>query len=159
MPVVATPSTPIVLTEDEVRRFMRDYPNKNILLDDVEFNLLDIQQGLDVITSAYNTMTPITSISIYGWPTTGKYLLLLGVAWYLIQSSTFLQLRNQATYQDGDIAPIGIDDKFALYMALWQQMKAEWTAAVKEFKIQLNLESAYGRLSSGYLNVSRYRVT
>ena len=64
MPVVATPSTPIVLTEDEVRRFMRDYPNKNILLDDVEFNLLDIQQGLDVITSAYNTMTPITTTRI-----------------------------------------------------------------------------------------------
>lgn len=156
MPVVATPATPIVVTVDQIRRFMRDYPNKNILLDDVEFDQDDVNQGVEMVTSAYNVVTPQTSISPQGWPITGQYLLLLGVAWYLIKSASFLQLRNQATYQDGDIAPIGIDDKFGLYMQLWQTLKAEWDQLVKDSKIQNNLESVYGDLSSGYRNVSRY---
>ena len=156
MPVVATPATPIILTVDQVRRFMRDIPSKNILLDDVEFSQDDVNQGIEMVTSAYNVITPLSNISPQGWPSNSQYLLLLGVAWYLIKSCTFLQLRNQATYQDGDIAPIGIDDKFGLYMQLWQTLKAEWDQTVKESKIQLNLESVYGDLSSGYRNVSRY---
>lgn len=156
MPVVATPATPVILTVDQVRRFMRDYPNKNILLDDVEFSQDDINQGIEMVTSAYNIITPQTNISAQSWPPHKQYLLLLGVAWYLIKSCSFLQLRNQATYQDGDIAPIGIDDKFLLYNQLWQTLKAEWDQLTKDSKIQDNLESSYGELSSGYRNVSRY---
>ena len=156
MPIVATPATPIIVTLDEVRRFMRDYPNKNILLEDVEFSQEDVNQGVVMVTSAYNVMTPISMIDPTGWPSGSKYLLLLGVAWYLIKSAAFLQLRNQATYQDGDIAPIGIDDKFPLYMQLWQALKQEWDEMTKLYKTQLNLESAYGNLASGYRNVGRY---
>lgn len=159
MPIVATPSTPIVLLEDEVRRFMRDYPDRNILLEDVEFSQEDVNQALRMVTSAYNSTTPITSITPDSWPYGQEYLMLLGVAWYLIMSGTFLQLRNQATYQDGDIAPIGIDDKFPLYMALWQSLKQSWDEMVKTTKTQLNLESSYGTLSSGYLNVARFHHT
>lgn len=156
MPVVATPATPIIVTEDQVRRFMRDYPDKNILLDDVEFDQDDVNQGIEMVTSAYNIITPLTNVSPQAWPANQQYLLLLGVSWYLIKSCSFLQLRNQATYQDGDIAPIGIDDKFPLYMNLWQTLKAEWDQLVKQAKIQANLECIYGAMSSGYRNVSRF---
>lgn len=159
MPVVATPASPVIVTLDEVRRFMRDYPNRNILLDDVEFMQEDIEQAVVYVTGAYNAMTPLSSISPQGWPQNLRYLLLLGIAWYLIKSATFLQLRNQATYQDGDIAPIGIDDKYPQYMALWQALKQEWDEMTKNAKIQMNLESAYGKLSSGYHNVSRFHHT
>ncbi len=156
MPVVATPATPVILTVDQVRRFMRDYPNRNILLDEVEFDQDDVNQGIEMVTSAYNSITPLGGISAQSWPPDFQYLLLLGITWYLLKSGAFLQLRNQATYQDGDIAPIGIDDKFSLYMQYWQTLFAEWQGMVKEAKIQLNLESTYGSLSSGYRNVSRY---
>lgn len=156
MPIVATPATPVVIAVDEVRRFMRDYPDKNILLDDVEFSLEDINQGLDFVVGAYNAVTPISSLSVEGWPSNLRYLLLLGVSWYLIKSCAFLQLRNQATVQDGDIAPIGIDDKFPLYMQMHRELKTEWDFLVRQVKTQLNLESGYGCLSSGYRNTSRY---
>jgi hypothetical protein len=156
MPVVATPATPVILTVDQVRRFMRDYPNRNILLDDVEYEQDDVNQAIEMVTSAYNSITPLSLISPQSWPPGFQYLLLLGITWYLIKSGTFLQLRNQATYQDGDIAPIGIDDKFSLYMQYWQTLFAEWQSMVKEAKIQMNLDSSYGELSSGYRNVSRY---
>ncbi len=157
MPVVATRATPIVVTVDQVRRFMRDSPALNVNLDDVQFSQAEINQGVEMVTSAYNSTTPLSNISIKGWPGAFQYLLLLGVTWYLIKSESILQLRNQVTYQDGDIAPIGVDDKYTLYMALWQALKGEWDEQVKLAKTQLNLESCYGSLSSGYLNVSRQR--
>jgi hypothetical protein len=134
---------------------MRDYPNNNILLDDVEFSQDDVNQGVEMVTSRYNTVTPISSISPTSWPSNMKYVLLLGVAAYLIKSCAMLQLRNQATYQDGDIAPIGIDDKYPLYAQLFQMLDAEWMQLVQAAKIQMNLESAYGCLGSGYRNVAR----
>jgi len=156
MPVVATPATPIILTVDQVRRFMRDYPNKNILLDDVEFSIDDVNQGIEMVTSRFNVLTPQSYFSASGWPTNLQYLLLLGVAAYLIKSCAFLQLRNQATYQDGDIAPIGIDDKYPLYIQFAQILDNEWMQLAQAVKIQNNLECAYGSLSSGYRNVARF---
>ena len=69
MPVVATPSTPVILTVDQVRRFMRDYPDRNILLDGVEFDINDINQGIEFVTSRFNVVTPITTISYLSRPT------------------------------------------------------------------------------------------
>lgn len=156
MPIVATPATPVILTVDQVRRFMRDYPDKNILLDDVEFTQEDINQGVEMVTSKYNIITPQTVITPQGWAINAQYLLLLGVAAYLIFSAAQLQLRNQATYQDGDIAPIGIDDKYPMYIQLYQQMNSEWMQLAQQVKIQNNLEAAYGCLASGYRNTSRF---
>jgi hypothetical protein len=159
MPIVATPSTPVILTVDQVRRFMRDRPDYNILLDAVDYTQDDINQGIEMVTSRYNVFTPQTNLLAQSWPPHMQYVLLLGVAAYLIKSSAFLQLRNQATYQDGDVAPIGIDDKYPLYIQFAQVLDAEWSQLVQQVKIQNNLESAYGNLSSGYVNVSRYHHT
>jgi len=156
MPVVGTPSTPVILTVDQIRRFMRDRPDYNILLEKVEFTDADVNQGIEMITSRYNAFTPQTSLLSQSWPPHLQYVLLLGVSAYLIKSCAFLQLRNQATYQDGDIAPIGIDDKYPLYIQFAQILDAEWAQLVQQIKIQNNLEGAYGCLSSGYRNVSRY---
>lgn len=156
MPVVATPATPVILTVDQVRRFMRDYPNNNILLDDVEFTIADVNQGIEMVTSKYNAFTPQTNLLPQSWPQHLQYVLLLGVSAYLIKSCAFLQLRNQATYQDGDIAPIGIDDKYPMYIQFAQLLEAEWNGLVQQIKIQNNLEGAYGCVSSGYVNVTRF---
>ena len=159
MPVVATPTTPVIVSQDQVRRFLRDYPNNNILLDDVEFKQDEINQGVEMVTSRYNAITPQTGILPQSWPQHLQYVLLIGVASYLMKSAAFMQLRNQATYQDGDIAPIGVDDKFPLYMQFAQALDSEWLQLVTNIKIQNNLESGYGSLSSGYVNVARYHYS
>jgi zona occludens toxin (predicted ATPase) len=79
------------------------------------------------------------------------------VAGYLIKSAAILQLRNQATYQDGDIAPIGVDDKYPLYMQLAQQLESDAQATFLQVKMQNNLEGMYGSLGSSYAYVGRYR--
>jgi hypothetical protein len=156
MPVVATPATPVIVTVDQVRRFMRDYPDNNILIDDVQFSQDDVNQGVEMITSAFNAITPQTRFLPQSWPQHLQFLLLQGVTWYLLQSEVFLQIRNQATYQDGDIAPIGIDDKYSQYQQLAQVLRQSWEHTAQQVKIQNNLESMYGSISSGYRNVSRF---
>lgn len=156
MPVIGTPSTPVILTVDQVRRFMRDRPDYNILLDKVDYAQDEVNQGIEMVTSRYNAFTPQSTLIPQSWPSHLQYVLLLGVSAYLIKSGAFLQLRNQATYQDGDIAPIGIDDKYPLYLQFAQLLDAEWSQLVQQIKIQNNLESVYGSVSSGYTNVSRY---
>lgn len=68
----------------------------------------------------------------------------------------FRQTRNQVTYQDGDIQPIGLDDKQAQYLALAAMCKQEFETTAKNFKISQNMEACYGSLGSGYRNVSRF---
>lgn len=155
MPVVGTPTTPTVVSKDQVRMFMRDYANNNILLDDVQFTDVELNLALEMAVSAFNTVTPQTNLTPSSFPTPLQYLLLIGTTRFLLMSESFVQVRNQATVQDGDIAPIGISDKAQLYAQMAQQLKAEWDELTRGVKTQNNMESAYATLGSGYRNTSR----
>ena len=156
MPVVGTPTTPTVVSKDQVRMFMRDYANNNIVLDDVQFTDVELNLALAMAASAFNTITPQTNFTPQTFPPQLMYLLLIGTSRFLLMSESMLQVRNQATVQDGDISPIGISDKASLYAQLAQQLKAEWDELARGVKTQNNLESAYATLGSGYRNVSRF---
>ena len=136
--------------------FLRDRADKNILLDDVQFSDDELNLAMEMAASAYNMVTPQTMLTASSFPQHLRYLLLVGTVRFLLMSESFLQVRNQATYQDGDIAPIGIDDKAALYSQLAQALKAEWDEAVRGVKTQNNLEAAYNSVGSGYRNTSRF---
>lgn len=157
MPVVGSPTTPFIVSKDQVRMFMRDRADKNILLDDVQFTDAELNLAAEMAVSAFNAVTPQTRHTPSSFPEHLRYVLLLGITRFLLMSESFVQVRNQATYQDGDIAPIGIDDKAALYSQMAQQIKAEWDELVRGIKTQNNMESAYNSLGSGYRNVSRHR--
>lgn len=160
MPILATPTTPRLVSRDEVRRWLRDYPPGyvpgtgvlSVLLDGVEFSDADIDAGLQHAADRYNGVTPVTNLSPDLLP---RVLLLYGAVAYLLQSESFRQLRNQADAQDGDVAPVGLDSKNNPYaqnaMALWQK----WDELARGVKTQRNMEAVFGGLSSGYLSVSR----
>ncbi len=136
--------------------FLRDRADRNILLDDVQFTDDELNLATEMAVSAYNTVTPQTNLTPPTFPPHLRYLLLIGTARFLLMSESFLQVRNQATVQDGDISPIGIDDKAALYSEMARQLKAEWDELVRGVKTQNNMESAYTTLGSGYRNVTRF---
>ena len=150
MPVVGTSVRPNFVTVDHVRRFMRDYPDKNKLLDTVEFTDEELNQALEFVTSRYNALTPSSNMTSSQWPQHMQYALLQAISGYLLRSMAFSQLRNQVTYQDGDIAPIGVDDKFPLYMQFAQYMEDSAQQTLQQLKIQRNLEGMYGGFGSGY---------
>jgi hypothetical protein len=136
------------LTLGQVTRFLRDYPSYNILLDDVQFSEEDINQAMYFAIQKYNAMTPVTNFTSENFP--NDYVLLLGTCCFLMHSEAFLQVRNQLTYSDGDVQPIGVDDKMALYLRLKDDLNAEWTAVARAMKTQRNMEQGYGSLRSGY---------
>ena len=156
MPVVASPASPNVVTKDQVRMFMRDRADKNILLDTVQFTDDELNLAMDMAVSGFNAVTPQSNFTPQTFPSHLKYLLLIGTTRFLLMSESFLQARNQATVQDGDIAPIGIDDKAQLYAQLSASLKAEWDELTRGVKTQNNMEGAYNSLGSGYRNTSRF---
>jgi hypothetical protein len=160
MSVTATAvDTPQVTTED-VRWFMRDFngrvPNTgvtNILLDGVEFSNEDINRAIRFTVSRWNLIAPISSDSAGTVP---DWLLMVGVCEMLLISEAMRQNRNALTYTDGNVAPIGIDDKMQAYMALAQLMKSEFEEKTKVYKVTRNLDLAWGSLGSGYRISTRY---
>lgn len=134
----------------DVVRFLRDYPSYNILLDTVQFDDDDIVAAIRFAISEYNAITPISSLDT-GNPDAfpNEWLLLLGAASHLMTSEAFLQIRNQVTYNDGNVA-IGVDDKWQAYINLRNALKQDWKTTAQKFKQQKNMEGAYDSLSSGY---------
>lgn len=131
-----------------VQRFLRDYTQNNILLDAVQFEEEDVRDAIKFAIAEYNALTPVSTTDEDSFP--NDWVLLMGICAHLMRSESFLQLRNQATYQDGDIQNIGVDDKFNFYNQLAQQLKADWKDAAQKIKQQRNMESMYDSLSSGY---------
>lgn len=159
MPVIGYAVTTAMPSRDEVRRFMRDYPGPvrdtgviNVLLDNVEFSDADIDAALSYAVDLYNAMTPMTNIGMAQLP---RVVTLYGAVSHLMLSEGMRQLRNQATVQDGNVQPIGIDDKQALYQQWANWMRDQFNTMARQIKNQRNMELAWGGLSSGYINTSR----
>jgi hypothetical protein len=159
MPVNATPTTPLVVTIDDIRGFLRDVAGAvpgtgvtNILFDLPEFSDVDIQRAIKFSVARFNVITPPSNDS---QDTINVWLLLLAVSEFLMRSEAFRQTRNQITYPDSE-RPIGLDDKQQQYLALADTLKVEFEEKAKAYKISRNMESCYGSLGSGYRSVSRF---
>lgn len=160
MPVTGTPTATPAISSEEIRMFMRDVAGQvpgtgveNIMFDLPEFSDADINRAMKFTVARFNVMTPPSNDAMEG---INIWLLLMGCCEFLVTSEAFRQQRNQVTYQDGDIQPIGLDDKQALYLAMAQLLKAEFEEKAKSWKVSRNMESAYGSLGSGYRAVSRF---
>ena len=158
MPVTLPGLTSPVSTED-IRFFLRDIPDMNPLLDTVEFKDSDIERAMRFTMYKYNAITPISSYQDPAY--LNGYVLLLGACSILLRSEGLRQLRNQVTAQDGNISPVGLDEKQALYAQWADRLGAEFDELAQKIKIQLNMESVYGGpssggFSSGYRYMGRY---
>ncbi|MEM4206445.1 MAG: hypothetical protein QXQ43_04115 [Nitrososphaerota archaeon] len=156
MPITATPTNNIpVVTVEEVRVFMRDLPKYNKLLDDFQFSQREVDFAIDLTVEEFNSFPPpIQKFTVDNFPS--KYILLLGVVGNLLSSESILQLRNQVNSTDGDVVPLDIDNKSPQYQQLGNYYKAMFKELSLLKKQEINIESCYGRIPSGYAGVSRY---
>lgn len=162
MPITGTPAVVQAVTADDIRGFLRDVagqiPNTgviNVLLDGCEFSDADIQRAIRFTVARYNAITPITRWDVNSL---NSWVLLVGTTSFLMRSEALRQLRNQVTVQDGDIAPIGVDDKQALYNQMASQCDDEFLRMARAIKTQQNMEAAYGSFGSGYRSTSRFHA-
>jgi hypothetical protein len=164
MPVQLTPDTTFSLTTEDIRAFMRDQPEYNILLDDVEFSNVDIQRAMRLTVAKWNALPPITNLT--GPEFLNEWVLLCGVCCILLKSEGLRQKRNQLTVQDGNIANVGLDEKESLYLKWSMIFCDEFERLAQAAKIQQNMESILddgrGRcgpsngFGSGYRYIGRY---
>jgi len=134
-----------VIDPEEVREFLRDFPDKNPLVDGVEFSDAEAEKAIKRTISMANVVARPTSYTVSSFP--NDYVLLMGVCSYLLKSEATRQLRNEAMYQDGNIQPVGLDNKQQAYAALAAQFNQEFIQMLTAIKIQENLNS-FGSMGS-----------
>lgn len=137
MAVIATPVSKSNSNVESLRLFIRDYFDKNPLHDAVEFTDEELKVALEQSCLHANVIGRPTSYALSSFP--NQYVLNLGAVAYLQKSEAIRQLRNQASFQDGNIQGVGIDDKSSGYLQLSQMMQQEFTQHVQNMKITSNL--------------------
>jgi hypothetical protein len=160
MPIQATPVassnsyTNWVISPDDVRMYMRDFPSFNILLADREFSDEEILKAIEMTLSLANIVARPTDYTETTFP--NKYCFLVGVAAYLMRTESFRQLRNQAQYQDGNIQPVGIDTKQSEYLQQAAQLNSEFQQMLTTIKVNENM-STFGMFRSPVAQTSYIR--
>lgn len=137
MPVIATPVKTSSRQVESLRQFMRDYVDMNPLHDDVEFSDEELEVALSQACLHANAIGRPTNYNVSSFP--NAYVLNIGAVSHLQKSEAMRQLRNQASFQDGNIQGVGIDDKSSGYLQLAQMMQQEFTQHVQNLKITSNL--------------------
>jgi len=158
MPVQLTEAA-FKLTTDEIRAFMRDQPEYNILLDDIEFADDDINRAMRLTVAKWNVIPPVTNLT--SPDQLNEWILLCGVCCILLKSEGLRQKRNQLITQDGNISPVGLDEKEALYLKWSEVFCYEFNSLAAGVKKQENMEAMLddGRrncLRSGYYYIGRW---
>ena len=155
---VQLPADASPLTSGDIRLFMRDQPEYNILLDDIEFEDSDILRAMRLTVAKWNALTPVTNLT--SWEQLNEWVLLCGVCCILLKSEGLRQKRNQLQTQDGNIAPVGLDEKEAIYLKWAMVFCEEFERLAKTAKIQQNMESLLNNnnscLRSGYYYIGRW---
>jgi len=136
-----------VLTAEEVREFIQDKVEKNRLLDGNEFEPTQIELAMEMAVDRFNMIIPLGSANMFTFPS--KTLLLYGTLANLFAGQAALLARNTMNYSDGGIQ-IPVEERSQLYVGLAEMYEAAFTTSAKAIKLQTNIESGWGGVSSDY---------
>lgn len=125
----------------QVRTFLRDYPETNRLISGVENSNRQIAWALFDAMEDFNNSPPFTGFQLSNFPS--KSLLVRGTVISLLESIGLLQTRNHLSFNDGGIQ-VGINDKTQFIQAWIQLFKNSYEEKKMRLKIAYNIESAWG---------------
>jgi hypothetical protein len=130
-----------------LRMFLMDNEAMNRLLNRVEIDDDRLELAIIMTMSDWNTTAPIIgTIDLINWPS--LYLLLHGAAVQCFKMAGFYQSRNELTYNSGGSSFVRAN-KTSYYQSWIQNLASEYEAKKMQFKIQANVEGAYG---NGYFS-------
>lgn len=134
-----------LLSPDEVREYLSDYPESNLLLDKEEFGDTFISLCMELALSEYNSIPPTTSLDMLMFPS--KSILLFGTCWQMFQGRSAMMARNQLSYSDGGLQ-IPVEEKYELYSNLAATFRALFSEASVKLKLSTNMEGGWSSVSS-----------
>ncbi|KKN98577.1 hypothetical protein LCGC14_0146890 [marine sediment metagenome] len=148
--------TTIEAFTEEVRRYLRDYPELNRLIKGEEHKDIDIAISMKDAAGDYNMTPPfIGDLQPNKIPTRYLTNFKLGTIIHLLQSVTLLNIRNRLTYNDGGVH-VGIFDKQPDIQNWIGMIKPQYMKTLDRYKVSLNLEQAYGGVHSEYYIINNY---
>lgn len=125
-----------------LRLFLMDTEELNRLLRRKEIDDERLELALVLTLSDYNSTTPIMSrVTFSTFPS--LYLLLHGGAIQCLKMAGFYQSRNELTYASGG-ANIIRSNKTSMYQSWIQNLASEYESKKINYKLQQNVEAAYG---------------
>lgn len=136
-----------VLTPEEVQVYIQDIPEKNHLLDGLEFNPTQVILAINLAVSEFNMVSPLSSFTVDNFPS--KAILLNGALYKLFAGQAALLARNTMNYADGGLQ-IPVEERFQLYTALAAMYQADFIKSAQTFKIAVNIDSGWGGVASDY---------
>lgn len=135
------------LSPEQVRLYIKDRADSNYLITGEEFSDERIELAIELTVDTFNFMTPTTNYDVAGFPS--KAILLYGTLANLFSGQSALAARNQMSYSDGGLN-IPIEERFQLYQSLAAQYGQQYSDLSKQWKIQANMESGWGGVSSDF---------
>jgi hypothetical protein len=140
-------------TIPEIRLIMRDAcAGQNVLLDDFEFDDSQIVACMRLPVDEFNEKyQPKTTYNPRTFPF--RFHWMRATAGYLLEIAGRGYARDHLQYVAGGVS---VDDKnkTEMYIAMGNQLLAEWRQFIKERKVEMNIESSYrsGGSYYGYTN-------
>jgi len=140
------------LKVDKFRDFLRDREELNILIEKQESTDLDLyqalQDGLDAINYEYGYQTSYTLDDFPSWK-----ILRDAATLEVLTSAGIHSARNQLSYNDAGGVNIQDIDVYGRYINYYNVLVNKVRAAVTNFKMQKNIDDAYGGSESAYSNL------
>lgn len=156
LPAPSALATALAESGEVVRIFLRDWANRNRLTLRQEWSDAEVNNALRMALHHFNGAPPmvVTYPQYQDAPEHMRhYWLPMGAAGLLIQGLGLQQLRNQVQLTTDDDEVVGVDQNGQLHMQVGVNLFDVYKQWVDETKVSVNLNSAYGRISSPYANV------
>jgi len=125
----------------DVRMFLRDYPQLNRLIDGEETSDRMIAWAvIDALDLINNTPPFIGQYTCTTFPF--RSLLVRGTVISILESVGLLQTRNQLSYNDGGIS-VSASDKAPMILQWLQMFRASFDDRLNRWKISMNITQAF----------------
>lgn len=131
-----------MLDPDNIKEYIKDKPELNILYDNMEQfsdDLMDI-----IIPMTYNEAAVLAPSVALDKSKIPDVIMLHGVIARLLESESFLELRNQLNYQDNNMSGMPLSAKQGQYTQLSQVMRQYFTQMLSAFATASFYNTAWG---------------
>ena len=138
------------VTAEDVRAFLRDHPECNVLTDEADFTPEQINRARNFVVADFNSTPVITSFPEDKFPFVN--ILLLGMSAWLLNGLAVQQTRNHLPYSTSGGVQVDDSNKGPQYSAMADKFQAMYEKKTRDTKNQINLDQGWGRVSSEYLS-------
>lgn len=145
-PVVTSVNRPVTVAE--IRMALRDFPEYNTLLNDVEFSDNEIAYCITRPVELWNSMPPdVGQYDIHNFP--WRHMHINATVGELMKIGAYHYFRNQLPYSSGGLT---VDDKNkgAAYMQMAEQEIAKFKLFCQEKKFEINIMEGFAWLPGPY---------